>query len=68
MRIDWAALLRAGVRGAGLRVAEFWALTPAELMMILGRGEAAPMTRDRLEALLQAFPDPDRGKDRGRDE
>ena len=57
-RLDWAGLLRAGVQGLGLRPEEFWRLTPAELRLMLGAGTGAkPMGRDRLEALLDAFPD-----------
>ncbi|MBN2906138.1 MAG: phage tail assembly chaperone [Rhodobacteraceae bacterium] len=55
---DWGALMRAGVLGLGLRPAEFWALTPAELMLMLGAGGGpAPMSRARLEELARAFPD-----------
>lgn len=62
-RVNWPALMRAGLRGLGLRPAEFWALTPAELELMLGRGGAvAPLARARLEALLEAYPD---GVDRG---
>ncbi|WP_104017017.1 rcc01693 family protein [Roseovarius nitratireducens] len=57
-RFDWPALLRAGVQGLGLRPGEFWALTPAELRLMLGERQGArPMARDGLEALLVAFPD-----------
>jgi uncharacterized phage protein (TIGR02216 family) len=57
-RFDWPALLRAGVQGLGLRPGEFWALTPAELRLMLGERQGArPMARDGLEALLAAFPD-----------
>ena len=57
-RFDWPALLRAGVQGLGLRPAEFWALTPAELSLMLGEQSGPrPMARDGLEALLAAFPD-----------
>lgn len=57
-RFDWPALMRAGMQGLGLRPAEFWALTPAELRLMLGEGGGArPMGRDGLEALLAAFPD-----------
>ncbi len=62
MKIDWPGLLRAGVRGAGLRVAEFWALTPAELTLILGREGARPLGRSGLDALLELFPDADEGE------
>lgn len=57
-RFDWPGLMRAGLHGLGLRPAEFWALTPAELRLMLGQaGGARPMARDGLEALLRAFPD-----------
>ena len=55
-RFDWASLLRAGVRGVGLRPDEFWALTPAELHLLLG-GESAPLGRSGLDALMAAYPD-----------
>lgn len=56
-QFDWPGLLRAGMsRGLGLR--EVWALTPAELAMILGRGPGPQsLTRSRLEELAAAFPD-----------
>jgi uncharacterized phage protein (TIGR02216 family) len=58
MRFDWAGLMRHGLRGLGLRPAEFWALTPVELMVLLGRdGSEAPLGRARLAELAQAFPD-----------
>lgn len=64
---DWPLLMRAGLRGLGLRPAEFWALTPAELVVMLGGGDgAAPLSRSRLEELARAFPDNDGGPD-GRD-
>lgn len=58
-RFDWPALMRAGICGLGLRPAEFWALTPAELALMLGGGGAAvvPLGRERLEELAAAFPD-----------
>ena len=57
-RFDWPALMRAGLQGLGLRPAEFWALTPAELRLMLGERQGVrPMARDGLEALLRAFPD-----------
>lgn len=56
--IDWPVLMQAGLRGLGLRPAEFWALTPAELMVMLGRGgAAAPLARSRLEEMLRQWPD-----------
>lgn len=55
---DWPALMRAGIRGLGLRPEEFWRLTPAELMIMLG-GDAggAPLSRARLDELARAYPD-----------
>ena len=58
MGFDWPSLMRAGVRGLGLRPREFWALTPAELALMLGREAGdGPLDRARLEALSRAFPD-----------
>lgn len=58
--LDWAGLMRAGMRGLALRPDQFWALTPAELALMLGV-EAGPaaMTRSRLAALAARFPDAD---------
>ncbi|WP_375258397.1 rcc01693 family protein [Citreimonas sp.] len=59
---DWPTLMRAGMRGLGLRPAEFWDLTPAELQLLLGQeGGGAAMDRDRLSELMAAFPDRDEG-------
>ena len=59
---DWPARMRAGLQGLRLSPEAFWALTPAELRLMLGQG-AAPMNRAGLEALLAASPD--RGKGEG---
>ncbi len=57
-RIDWPGLMRAGMRGFGLKPSEFWALTPAELELMLGKpGGVAPLGRSRLEDLMRDFPD-----------
>ncbi|WOI55009.1 rcc01693 family protein [Palleronia sp. LCG004] len=55
---DWPGLMRAGMRTLGLRPAEFWALTPAELWLMMGL-DAGPMPlgRERLAELSAAFPD-----------
>ncbi|MFV0301774.1 MAG: rcc01693 family protein [Paracoccus sp. (in: a-proteobacteria)] len=56
--LDWPGLMRAGICGLGLRPAEFWALTPAELALMLGiEGGAPAMTRDRLAEMAARFPD-----------
>ena len=55
---DWAALMRAGMQGLALDPAQFWALTPAELQLMLGKGaEQAPLLRTGLDALMAAYPD-----------
>lgn len=65
-RVDWPGLMRAGIRGLGLRPAEFWALTPAELELMLGKaGGVAPLARARLDELLSAYPDQEGGNDDG---
>lgn len=57
-RIDWPGLMRAGIKGHGLRPDDFWALTPAELHLILGDPiSSAPLGRGGLEALMRAYPD-----------
>ena len=58
MNFDWPGLMRAGMVGLRLRPAEFWALTPAELLLMLGLDAARPpMARARLEELARAYPD-----------
>lgn len=63
MRIDWPGLMHAGMArpeagGLGLRPAEFWALSPVELRIMLGLQDSAPgMDRARLGELLAQFPD-----------
>lgn len=55
---DWPGLLRLGCRDLRLRPDEFWRLTPAELLMLLGRdGDAVPLNRERLLDLARRFPD-----------
>ena len=57
--MDWPGLMRAGLRGLGLQPQEFWRLTPAELMLMLGDGARAPLDRARLDELAAAYPDKD---------
>lgn len=62
MRLDWPGMMRAGMRGLRLTPAQFWALTPAELRLMLGVDAATgPLTRDGLAALMATFPDHNRG-------
>lgn len=54
----WQHLLRAGLRGLGLTPEQFWALTPAELTLMLGEDSGIrPLGRSRLEEMMRAFPD-----------
>lgn len=58
--MDWPALMRAGMHGLGLAPDVFWALTPAELRVMLGADAAErPMLSDGLVALMSAWPDAD---------
>ena len=60
--LDWRALMRAGLCHLRLPPAVFWALTPAELRLMLGQTEAAaPLNRAGLDALLAAYPDHAKG-------
>ncbi|MFO8126935.1 rcc01693 family protein [Yoonia sp.] len=56
--MDWAGLMRAGLHQLRLPPREFWALTPAELQIMLGAtGAVAAMGRVQFDALLRDFPD-----------
>lgn len=56
--LDWQGLLRAGLCDLRLTPAAFWALTPAELQLMLGaQSRPTPMTRAALAALERAYPD-----------
>lgn len=55
---DWPGLMQAGLHGLGLKPAEFWALTPAELRVMLGETKGgATLVRERLDVLMEAYPD-----------
>lgn len=57
-KLDWPALMRAGMAGLRLLPRDFWQLTPAELQLMLGEAtQPLPMQRDRMAALMRAFPD-----------
>jgi len=56
--LDWPALMRAGLCRLRLPPAQFWALTPAELYLMLGlESGATPINRQRLNDLAAKFPD-----------
>ncbi|GFE49892.1 hypothetical protein So717_16450 [Roseobacter cerasinus] len=66
-RLDWPALMRVGLRGLRLEPEVFWALTPAELQIMLGDpAQSGPLLSTGLEALMAAYPDND-DKDDGND-
>lgn len=55
---DWAGMMRAGIGDLGLAPAVFWALSPAEFLILTGQiGGPRPMTRAGLDALAARFPD-----------
>lgn len=63
VKFDWPALMRAGIGGLRLQPEQFWALTPAELALMLGvDGGAKPLRRNGLAALMAAFPDRTEGE------
>ena len=56
--MDWPNLMRAGLHDLRLNPRDFWALTPAELQIMLGLDKRLmPMARDQFEALRAAYPD-----------
>ncbi len=64
--MDWRGLMHAGLNQLRLTPRDFWALTPAELQMMLGaQGGVAPMVRGQLDALLRDFPDMMKDKNDG---
>ena len=51
-------MLRVGLHQLRLKPAEFWALTPVELMVMVGETRGyRPLSRQRLAELQAAFPD-----------
>jgi len=64
--MDWAGLMQTGLHQLRLNPRDFWALTPAELQIMLGAtGAQAPMGRTQLDALLRDFPDDVKDKQDG---
>lgn len=56
--LDWPGLMRVGLRQLGLRPAEFWALSPAELLLMLGDGAGErPLARRDVLELMRRWPD-----------
>ena len=62
MPMDWDGLLRLGLHGLRLQPAQFWALTPIELLVMSGsQAREVPLSRTGLEALAAQFPDETKG-------
>ncbi|RYH11180.1 rcc01693 family protein [Tropicimonas sp. IMCC6043] len=56
--MDWAGLMRLGLRDLGLAPEVFWRLSPIELLVMLGAEAGRPaFTRARLDELARAYPD-----------
>ena len=63
--LDWPGLMRAGLQVLRLPPDTFWALTPAELQVMLGQGAtAAPMLQDGLARMMVEWPDEGAGNGR----
>ncbi len=63
--LDWPGLLRVALHELRLKPSDFWALTPAEFLVLRGLdGEAAGggMSRAGLEDLLRQYPDGKKGR------
>ncbi len=61
--MDWMALRQIGLFRLGLKPLEFWALTPIELLLMLGADPGqGPMGRNRLTELERIYPDQTKGK------
>lgn len=59
-RVDWGRLMRLGLLELRLRPDDFWDLTPAELLLLVGHGGGhEALTRAGLAQLLARFPDGD---------
>lgn len=57
-KVNWAALMRLGLVELRLEPDRFWALTPAELMLMAGvSGEIASLSRAGFVDLAASFPD-----------
>jgi len=57
-KVNWPALMRLGLVDLRLRPEQFWALTPAELMLMAGvDGDVASLSRAGFADLAASFPD-----------
>lgn len=57
-KVNWPALMQLGLVDMRLTPERFWALTPAELMLMAGAGgEMASLSRAGFVDLAASFPD-----------
>ncbi|MEO1549374.1 MAG: phage tail assembly chaperone [Pseudomonadota bacterium] len=57
-RFAWGAMLRVALRDLRLSPEAFWALTPAEFLILTGLDQGGgAMTRSQLDLLSRRFPD-----------
>jgi len=58
-KFNWVELMRLGMLHLQLSPDQFWALTPAELVVMSGADAkaAAVLTRSGLDALMAQYPD-----------
>ena len=64
---DWAGLMQLGIGRLGLRPSEFWALTPAEFLLMLGPPPAGgALDASGLKALVARYPDLEKEESHGR--
>ncbi len=58
-KFNWVELMRLGLMHLRLTPDQFWALTPAELVVMSGADAkaAAVLTRSGLDALMAQYPD-----------
>jgi len=64
-QIDWPGLMRIALRELRLAPKDFWALTPAEFLVLRGLDGGCPgtsMDRAGLEELIRRYPDGPKGE------
>ena len=56
---DWQAMMRAGIGQRRIPVADFWNMTPVELLLVVNpeRASSKPMGRTGFEIIQAQFPD-----------
>ncbi len=63
--IDWRELMRLGLAEMRLTPDAFWALTPAEFLLLLGQPRSASiLNRQDMNELMNRFPDEEASKEK----